>query len=175
MLQENGIMSSIITLTILPSGRVRDGQIDQARSRRVLTGCIFPKHNRLAHIKQELEVQLWLHHHVVAHWVWKLTQVIELSIVCHTAIHRPVWWTCSHCVPNVVKIAFFTLHTYRKLKDINSVITGFTSDKLIKLICTGLLTSQNYIHKEIKSWFIQGMLATIQFRAISLPVCHLKT
>jgi hypothetical protein len=120
------VLPNIITPTILPSGRVWDGQVDQARSRRVLTGCRFPKHNRLTHIEQELEV--WLcrrHHHVVAHWVRQSTQVIELSIVCHMAIHRSVRWTCSHCVPNVVKIAFFVLHTNRKLKDINPVTTGF--------------------------------------------------
>lgn len=172
MLQENGTMSSVITLAILPSCRVRDGQVDQARGRRVLTGRIFPKHNRLAHIKQELEVQVCLHHHVVAHRVWESTQVIELSIVCHTATHRPVRWTCSHCVPNVVKIALFILHTYRKLRyQLCDYRThNIWHRQVITQTHTGLLTNQNYTHEEIKSW-----LNSRNDCYISLPEYHLQT
>jgi hypothetical protein len=37
------------------------------------------------------------------------------------------------------------------------------------------VTNQNYIHEQIKSSLIQGMLATIQFRIFCLPILSLKT
>jgi len=37
------------------------------------------------------------------------------------------------------------------------------------------VTNQNYIHEEIKSKLIQGMLATIHFRMFYLSISCLKT
>lgn len=113
----NVITAIILDEKCAPAGRIWVGYVDQASSRCVLTGSIFPKHNRLAHIEQEYEMRLLFNHNlVVTHRVCELTQVIKLPIVHHRAVHKLMWWTCSCCVPHKIKIAVIILHTQRNKK-----------------------------------------------------------
>ena len=92
-----------------PGGSVWVWYVDETGSRCVFTGGILPKHNWATHIQQELDIHLCLHYHVVCHRVWQRTQVIEPSIVHHTAVRGVVRWTRSSCVPHIIKIAVHIL------------------------------------------------------------------